>query len=122
MVVTAEKVAEKHGVSRADQDEFAAESHKKAFRAIRSGKFRSQIVALNNSKETISEDEGIDPTRTKQVMALAPTIFKPDGTVTPYNSCPLSDGASSLLVMDEKAVARYGVAGSRGVVLRSLAP
>ncbi|OGY64053.1 MAG: hypothetical protein A3E64_00860 [Candidatus Harrisonbacteria bacterium RIFCSPHIGHO2_12_FULL_48_16] len=109
MGVTAEKVAEKHGVSRADQDEFAAESHKKAFRAIRSGKFRSQIVALNNSKETISEDEGIDPTRTKQVMALAPTIFKPDGTVTPYNSCPLSDGASSLLVMDEKAVARYGV-------------
>ena len=109
MGMTAENVAAKYEISRADQDEFAAESHKKAFRAVRSGKFRSQIVAVKNSKESISEDEGINPAMTKQMLSLAPTIFKNNGTVTPFNSCPLSDGASSLLVMDEEAVANWRV-------------
>ncbi|MBL7074936.1 thiolase family protein [candidate division KSB1 bacterium] len=111
---TAENVAEKYGISREEQDEFAIWSHKKAFRATREGKFKDEIVTIQVPKkmagrevasEPVSEDETINIGLNKQILALYPTIFKENGTVTPGNSCPISDGAAAMVVMTkEKSV------------------
>ncbi len=104
---TAENVAEKYGITREEQDAFAVQSHKKAFMATRMGKFKDEIVPVEVvkkaagqevAKETIIQDESINPGLTVQKAALYPTVFKKDGTVTPANACPMNDGAAAMLV------------------------
>lgn len=122
---TAENVAIKYGISRDDQDEFAVRSHQKAFVAIRSGKFKSQIAPVKfpipdrtgkiMEEEVVAEDKGPNAALSKQTLALAPTLYAwmssknviratqeqiTKSTVTPANSCPMTDGAASLVVMD----------------------
>src|SRR5512136_1100194 len=105
---TAENLAEMYELTRQQQDEYAIQSHKKAFMANRQEKFKDEIVPVEIVKkvagqevarEQITQDEGINPTLTLQKAAMYPTVFKENGTVTPANSCPISDGASALLVM-----------------------
>jgi acetyl-CoA C-acetyltransferase len=114
MGLTAENLAVEFGIGREDQDRFAVESHKKAFRAQRTGRLAEEIVPVVVPKkaggrevasEPVTQDEGINVALTPQTLALYPTIFKRDGgTVTPGNSCPLNDAAAALLVMSgEKA-------------------
>ncbi len=100
---TAENVAEKYEITRKAQDEFAVNSHKKAVVAGRAGKFKTQMIAVKDGKgqTVIAADECVNPTLNSQILSMYPTIFKKDGTVTPANSCPLSDGASAMLVMTE---------------------
>ena len=114
---TAENLAEEFKISREEQDLFAVKSHKKAFRATREGKFKEEIVTLSIPKkaagkevtpETFIQDEGPNIALTEQMLALYPTIFKEDGTVTPGNSCPISDGAAAMLVMTEKKATELG--------------
>lgn len=114
---TAENLAEEFNISREEQDRFALQSHKKAFRATREGKFKDEIVTLAIPKraagkevtpETFNQDEGPDAALTGQMLALYPTIFKEDGTVTPGNSCPISDGASAVLMMTEEKANESG--------------
>ncbi len=104
---TAENLAEKYGISREEQDKYAVESHKKAFMAQRMGKFTDEIVPVEIVKrvagqevarEKIVNDETINPGLSVQKAALYPTVFKKDGTVTPANACPISDGAAAMLV------------------------
>ena len=112
---TAENLAEMYELTRQAQDEYAIQSHKKAFMANRQEKFKDEIVPVEIVKkvagqevarEQITQDEGINPTLSMQKAAMYPTVFKKGGTVTPANSCPISDGASALLVMPaEKAKA-----------------
>ncbi len=112
---TAENLAEMYELTRQAQDEYAIQSHKKAFMANRQEKFKDEIVPVEIVKrvagqevarEQITQDEGINPTLSMQKAAMYPTVFKKGGTVTPANSCPISDGASALLVMTaEKAKA-----------------
>ena len=112
---TAENVAEMYEITRQAQDEYAIQSHKKAFMATRQEKFKDEIVPVEIVKkvagqevarEQITQDEGINPTLSMQKAAMYPTVFKENGTVTPANSCPISDGAAALLVMTaEKAKA-----------------
>lgn len=116
---TAENVAEMYGLTRGDQDAYAVESHKKAFMATRMGKFKDEIVPVTVEKrvagqvvaaEPITQDEGINPTISVQKLAMYPTVFKPqDGTVTPGNACPISDGAASLLVCTERKAKELGL-------------
>ncbi|MDZ7261210.1 MAG: thiolase family protein [candidate division KSB1 bacterium] len=115
---TAENVAEKYGITREEQDEYALMSHKKAFRATREGKFRNEIVTMQIPKqmagrdvapETFAEDECINIGLTKQMLALYPTIFKEGGTVTPGNACPISDGAAGMLVMTKEKAIELGL-------------
>lgn len=115
---TAENVAEQYGIGRQEQDEFAVGSHKKAFIATRSGKFREEIVPVTVEKkragqapvrEDISQDETINPALTVQRAALYPTVFKEDGTVTPANSCGISDGAAALIVASEEKAKELGL-------------
>jgi len=112
---TAENVAEMYHITREEQDAYAVNSHKKAFMATRMGKFREEIVPVpvvkkvagqEVAREEITQDECINPGLTVQKAALYPTVFKENGTVTPANACPISDGAAALVVMTaEKAQA-----------------
>lgn len=113
MGFTAENLAMMYGLDQEEQDNFAVMSHKKAFRATRMGRFRDEIVPVRVRKmvagkevayEDIVQDECINPTLNARKAALYPTVFKKEGTVTPANACPLSDGAAAVVVMSaEKA-------------------
>jgi acetyl-CoA C-acetyltransferase len=113
MGYTAETLAEEFKIARAEQDAFAVESHRRAFRAVREGKFKDEIVTVMVPKkaagremvpEPFAQDEGPNPALNAQQLALYPPLFKEGGTVTGGNACPLNDGAAATLVMSaEKA-------------------
>ncbi len=118
MGLTAENVAQKYGITRDEQDEFALQSHRKAFRATREGKFKEEIVVMQIPKkmagrdvapETFAEDECINIGLNKQMLSLYPTVFKENGTVTPGNACPISDGAAALFVMSEEKARSFAL-------------
>ncbi len=116
---TAEEVANRFGISREDQDAFAVQSHERAAKAIKEGKFNDEIVPVevsarfvgqNNKIEektqTFETDEGVRPGTTMDVLGKLRPAFNARGTVTAGNSSQMSDGAASVLVMDrEKAEA-----------------
>jgi acetyl-CoA C-acetyltransferase len=117
MGYTAENLAMMYGISQEEQDKFAVQSHKKAFRATRMGKFDDEIVPVRVSKrvagqevayENIVHDECINPGLSVQKAGLYPTVFKRGGTVTPANACPISDGAAAALVMTEEKAKALG--------------
>ena len=114
---TAENLVEEFKISRRDQDVYAAQSHQKAFRAAREGKFKDEIVSVSVPKkaagkvmppEIVSQDEGPNPALNEQTLALYPATFKENGTVTPGNSCTISDGAAALLLMSRKRANELG--------------
>jgi len=100
---TAENLVEEFHLTRQQQDEFAVQSHKKAYQAQIDGKFADEIVPVEMKKKKekvlLSHDETINPDLTLEKAALAPAVFKDDGTVTPANACSISDGASAMLLM-----------------------
>ena len=116
---TAEEVANRYGVSREEQDAFAVESHKRAAKAIKEGKFKEEIVPVEVSERFVSKnnkieekkfifdtDEGVRPDTTMEVLAKLRPAFSVKGSVTAGNSSQMSDGAASVLLMDrEKAEA-----------------
>jgi acetyl-CoA C-acetyltransferase len=118
MGYTAENLAMMYNISQEEQDKFAVMSHKKAFRATRMGRFRDEIVPVRVSKkvagqevayEDIVQDECINPTLTVQKAAMYPTVFKKGGTVTPANTCPISDGAAAVIVMTADEAKELGL-------------
>ncbi len=121
MGLTAERVAEQYGVARADQDEFAYHSHRKAAAAQDAGKFAEEIVpvqleevavvdgARHATSVTFDRDEHLRrDTSIEKLSALKP-VFKQGGSVTPGNSSPLSDGAAAVIVMEAQTAARLGL-------------
>ena len=115
---TAENVAEQCGITREEQDQYAVMSHKKAFMATRTGKFKDEIVPVEVvkkaagqevAKETITQDESINPGLTVQKAALYPTVFKKGGTVTPANACPMNDGAAGMLLSTAETAEQLGL-------------
>jgi acetyl-CoA C-acetyltransferase len=122
---TAENLAEKYDLSREDQDKYAIQSHKKAFMAQRMGKFDDEIVPVEVIKkvagrevarEKIIHDETINPGLTVQKAALYPTVFKKDGTVTPANACPISDGAAAMIVCTAEKAKELGLKPTARIV------
>jgi acetyl-CoA C-acetyltransferase len=113
MGVTAEKVAQKYGISRTDQDELAVQSHQRAVRALQDGRFRDQIVpvALHTKKgETVFDtDEHVRPGTTVADLAKLRPAFQKDGTVTAGNASGLNDGAAALLLMGHRAAEQRGL-------------
>jgi acetyl-CoA C-acetyltransferase len=104
MGVTAENVAQRWKVSRAEQDEFATQSQRKAAAAQAAGRFAQEIVSMRipgRKGETIVErDEDIRPETTPETLAKLRTAFlKEDGTVTAGNSSGINDGAAALVLM-----------------------
>ena len=120
---TAENVADKYGVDRARQDEFALRSHHRAAAAARAGRFAAEIVPVQAKGAEVTADEGIRADLTAGDLAAKRPAFREGGTVTGGNSSPLNDGAAGLLLMSQRALAavgadplaRYAGAASAGV-------
>jgi acetyl-CoA acyltransferase len=104
---TAENVAEKYGVTRERQDDWALRSHRLAAAARDAGRFDAEIVAVEGADLTTDECIKADIT-TEQLSSKRPA-FRKGGSVTGGNSSPLNDGAAALLLMSEDAVRRTGV-------------
>lgn len=102
MGVTAENVASRYGISRAEQEAFAALSHKKAAAAQAAGKLEAEIVAIKGPNGLISKDGCIRPETTAESLAGLKPAFDEKGTVTAGTSSPLTDGASAVLVCTEE--------------------
>ncbi len=110
MGLTAENVAERYGVTREQQDEYAQRSQERAVAAQQSGIFDNEIVPVKLADGTeVSRDDGPRPTSTLEKLASLEPAFKPDGTVTAGNSCPLNDGAAAALVMSADKARELGL-------------
>ena len=103
MGVTAENVAEKYQITRKQQDEFAVKSQMKAAEAIKTNKFKDEIVPIKVKDGKIFDtDEYPKSQTTIEVLATLKTVFKKDGTVTAGNASGLNDGAAALVLMSSK--------------------
>jgi acetyl-CoA C-acetyltransferase len=113
MGITAENVAAKWGVSRADQDELAASSHRRAAAAIAAGRFAGQIVPVEvaTRKATVSfdTDEGVRGDIDPAAMAKLRPVFDPAGTVTAANAASINDAAAAVVLMTADAAAARGL-------------
>ncbi|SMB86816.1 acetyl-CoA acetyltransferase [Hymenobacter roseosalivarius DSM 11622] len=118
MGLTAEAVAKDYSISREDQDQFAYNSHQKAIKAIKEGKFKKQIVPItveetyldpaSGKKKTrsyvVDTDEGPRADTSLDVLAKLRPVFAAGGSVTAGNSSQTSDGAAFVIVMSERMV------------------
>lgn len=122
MGITAELVAEKYGISREDQDQFALNSHMKAVKAIKEGKFADEIVPVEveytavdpkgnivKTKEVVTIDDGAREDTTYEGLAKLKPVFKLNGSVTAGNSSQMTDGAAACLVVSEDFLKRYNL-------------
>src|SRR5688572_5194306 len=115
MGITAEKVVEKYGVTRAQQDEYAAASHRKALAAQAAGKFDAEIVPVpipqkKGDPVLFKVDEGPRADSTAEALAkLRPAFKKDGGSVTAGNASSINDGAAALVVMSEEKAASLGL-------------
>ncbi|MGF6526650.1 acetyl-CoA C-acyltransferase [Variovorax sp. PvP013] len=123
MGLTAEQVARRWKVSRADQDAFALASHQKALAAQRAGEFADEITPVEvtdrapdldsgesvATTRTVDLDEGARPDTSLEGLARLRTVFAARGTVTAGNSSQTSDGAGALILASEAAVKRFGL-------------
>jgi len=108
MGITAENVAEKYGISREDQDAFAAKSQEKAVAAAKNGSFAQQIVPIVTSiRSVLDHDEGIRAVTIEKLAKMKPA-FKKDGTVTAGNASSLNDGAAFVILMSAKKAQEVG--------------
>jgi acetyl-CoA acyltransferase len=118
---TAENVAEKYGISRADQDAFALRSHQRAAAAIAAGKFAEETLPVHvieksvNAKQKIESrevdfkvDEGVRSDTSAEALAALKPAFRMGGTVTAGNSSQMSDGASALVIVSEETAQKLG--------------
>lgn len=129
MGITSENVAERYGVSRADQDAFGAASHNRASKAQRDGLFDNEIVPVSvtnppgegdgsptpqPSSETVevSKDDGIRHNASVESMAKLKPAFKDTGTTTAGNSSQISDGAAAALLMRRSTATSLGLSPS----------
>jgi acetyl-CoA acyltransferase len=112
---TAENVAAKWGITRADQDAFALESHRRAAAAWAAGEFAPEIVPVpvpqpKADPELFSRDESVRAQSSMEALARLKPAFRAGGTVTAGNSSPINDGAAALILASAEAVEAAGVA------------
>lgn len=117
MGVGAEMIAAKYGITRDEQDAFAAESHRRAAHATREGFFRDEICPIEipparkgAESRVFDADESIRPDTTAEILAKLKPAFKDGGTVTAGNSPSVNDGAAALLVMSAARAGELGLA------------
>ncbi|MFF2453740.1 acetyl-CoA C-acetyltransferase [Isoptericola sp. NPDC058082] len=107
---TAENVADLRGISRRDQDEFAARSQQRAEAANADGFWARDITPVTLDDGTVvSADDGPRPGTTVERLATLDPVFRPDGTVTAGNACPLNDGAAAVVVVSGRVVDELGL-------------
>ncbi|MBM7458323.1 acetyl-CoA C-acetyltransferase [Rhodococcus coprophilus] len=107
---TAENVASFTGISREDQDRWGVRSHNRAEEAIKSGFFEKEITPVTLADGTVvSTDDGPRPGTTYEAVSQLKPVFRPDGTVTAGNACPLNDGAAALVIMSDTKAKALGL-------------
>jgi acetyl-CoA C-acetyltransferase len=111
---TAERIAETLGITRAEQDAFAAHSQRLA--ADHRETFAREIVPIATREGLIREDEHPRPETTEEGLAKLKPAFRPEGSVTAGNASGINDGAAMVLLADEKALARYGLVSRARIV------
>jgi acetyl-CoA C-acetyltransferase len=136
MGMTAENVAERCGVSREAQDEWALISQTRAVEAVESGHFDREIVPVTVPAHTetdkegneieleetvVSRDDGPRPGTTMEKLSGLKPVFKEGGTVTAGNACPLNDGAAALLVMSDEKAKELGLKPRARIVASTIA-
>ncbi len=113
MGITGEVVAEKYGITREEQDAFAYESHMRALKAIKEGRFEAEIVPVpleGPEGEALFEvDEGVRPDTSLEQLARLPAIFQEGGSVTAGNASQLSDGGAAVVVASADRADEMGV-------------
>ena len=114
MGVTAENVAAKYGITRQEQDAFAALSQQKAGKAQSEGKFKDEIIPVSIPQKKgdpiiFDKDEYPRPATTAEVLAKLKSAFKKDGTVTAGNASGINDGAACLLISSAAAAKKHGL-------------
>ncbi|OME82065.1 acetyl-CoA acetyltransferase [Paenibacillus sp. FSL A5-0031] len=135
---TAEEVARRYGVTREEQDAFAASSHRKAAAAIEAGRYQAEIVPITTSRSGVNDagrpwskvitfdtDEGVRPETTVQTLAPLKPSFAREGTVTAGNTSQMSDGAAAVIVMSRARAEELGyrpLAVFRGFSVAGVAP
>ncbi|WGU92354.1 acetyl-CoA C-acyltransferase [Paenibacillus dendritiformis] len=138
MGYTAENVAKRFGISREEQDRFAADSHRKAAAAIDAGKFRDEIVPVATVQKGVGSDgrpwekeisfdmdECVRPDTTEEVLAKLRPAFALGGSVTAGNSSPMNDGAAACVLMSAERAQELGLkplAAFRSFALAGVAP
>ncbi|HZC42218.1 MAG TPA: acetyl-CoA C-acetyltransferase [Streptosporangiaceae bacterium] len=108
-----DKVNDRLGISRAEQDEYAAASHQRAAAAIKDGMLAEEIVPVSVPRRrgdplTFDTDEGVRPDTTAETLARLPAAFSPGGTITAGSASQISDGAAAVVVMSAEAAAARG--------------
>jgi acetyl-CoA acyltransferase len=111
--ISAEMISEQWGISREENDAFAAQSHARAHRATLEGRFEREIVPVTVQTEdgeiVVGTDEGIRPDTTVERLAQLKPSFKPEGgVITAGNSSQITDGAAAVLIMSEERAAQLG--------------
>jgi acetyl-CoA acyltransferase len=118
MGATAENVAARFGISRADQDQFAYESQRRAATAWEQGKLKDEVFAVTTTvydeqgkpqQVTVNRDTILRPETTLEGLTKLKPAFNPKGTVTAGNASPLTDGAAAAVVMSEERAKALGV-------------
>lgn len=122
MGMTAENIAERYNISRAEQDQFGVSSHHKAARAQEEGYFAREIIPVEATvvtydenhyptldKHLIDTDEGVRSDTTIEAVSKLRPVFKQEGTVTAATSSQVSDGAGFVVVMSEERIAEDGI-------------
>jgi acetyl-CoA C-acetyltransferase len=114
MGITAEHIAAKWNISREEQDQLAAESHRRAIAAIREGRFRDQIVPIQikdgkKGIEHFTVDESPRADSNLEALARLKPAFDPSGTVTAGNASSINDGAAAVVLMDRQAAEAEGL-------------
>src|SRR3954470_14020437 len=122
MGMTAENVAERCGVTREQQDEWAVTSQSRAVDARESGHFDKEIVSVTAPDGTeVTHDDGPRPGTTMEKLGALQPAFKEGGTVTAGNACPLNDGAAAVLVMSEEKAKSLGLKPRARIVASTVA-
>jgi acetyl-CoA C-acetyltransferase len=136
MGMTAENVADERKVSREAQDEWALISQTRAVAAQEKGHFDREIIPvtvpahkdvdkegneIDVPETVVSKDDGPRPGTTLEKLAALKPVFKPDGSVTAGNACPLNDGAAAVLVMSEERAAALGLKPKARIIASTVA-
>ena len=111
---TAENVASHENVSREEQDEYAALSQQRATASLENGFWENEITPVvttddEGNEVTVTQDDGIRAGTTAEGLAGLKPVFRPDGTVTAGNACPLNDGAAAVIVMSDTRAKELGL-------------
>ena len=111
---TAENVASYKGVTREEQDQFAALSQQRAAASLESGFWENEITPVTTTDDEgneviVTKDDGIRAGTTAEGLAGLKPVFRPDGTVTAGNACPLNDGAAAVVVMSDTRAKALGL-------------